>query len=68
MAQTDKNGVPLWKKNYPYQQKYDAEHTKRYAFKLNTESDRDIIEALDSSGNKQSFVKEAIRFYLANKK
>lgn len=61
------NNIPKWKKNYPYQQKYDAEHTKRYAFKLNTESDKDIIEALDSCGNKQGFVKEAIRFYLANK-
>lgn len=62
------NKTPKWKRNYLYQQKYDASHTKRYAFKLNIESDKDVIEALDTCGNKQGLVKDAIRFYLANKK
>lgn len=61
-----KDGQPLWKKQYEQQRRYDSSHTKRYAFKLNLESDKDIIDALDSCGNKQGLVKEAIRFYIAN--
>ena len=68
MPITDKNGQPIWKKRYEQQREYDASHTKRYAFKLNVESDKDVIEALDTCGNKQGLVKDAIRFYIANKK
>lgn len=68
MPLTDKNGQPIWKRQYEQQRKYDSSHTKRYAFKLNLESDKDIIAVLDSCGNKQGLVKDAIRFYIANKK
>ena len=64
----DKNGQPIWKRQYEQQRKYDASHTKRYGFKLNLDSDKDVIDALDSAPNKQGFIKEAIRFYLENKK
>lgn len=66
MPKTSKNEPLAWKKKYESQEKYDASHTKRYAFKLNLETDKDIIDALDTCGNKQGLLKEAIRFYLAN--
>ena len=44
--------------------KYDKEHTKAYAFKLNKETDKDIIEALDRSPNKQALFKMAMRDFL----
>jgi len=50
------------------QARYDAKATKHYGIKLNLKTDADIIEALDNAPGKQGFIKEAIRFYLANKK
>ena len=45
--------------------RYDMKSTKHYGFKFNVGTDADIIAALDAQQNKQSFVKDAIRAYLA---
>lgn len=66
MALMTKDGIPVWKKQYEQQKRYDAENTVRIGFKLNKTTDSDIIKALDASGNKQKLVKDAIRFYLAH--
>lgn len=66
MPLTDKNGQPLWKKQYEQQKRYDAENTIRRNIKLNKTTDADILEALEKAPNKQGFIKEAIRFYLAH--
>lgn len=46
--------------------KYDKTHTKQIALKLNIETDKDILEALEDVGvgNKQTLIKDAIRAYL----
>ena len=41
--------------------KYDAENTKRIQLKLNKKTDADILEKLDSVGNKQGYIKTLIR-------
>lgn len=57
-----------WRDAYSAQQKYDALNTKRFAFKLNLKTDADIITALENADSKQGLIKDAIRFYIANKK
>lgn len=57
-----------WREKYKSQEKYDAENTIRTNIKFNIHTDADILKALDDSGNKAGFIKEAIRFYIANKK
>ena len=42
-------------------EKYDAANTVQVKLKLNTKTDADIIEKLESVGNKQGFIKELIR-------
>lgn len=47
--------------------KYDAAHRaeiKIVTFKLKRDSDRDIIEALENSGNASDLIKAAIRKYI----
>lgn len=49
--------------------KYDATHTKRYYIKLNNESDKDIIEALEKvkqGEGVQTYIKRLIRQDLNN--
>lgn len=41
--------------------KYDANHTRQIHLKLNIETDRDILERLDASGNIQGYIKSLIR-------
>ena len=41
--------------------KYDAAHTKQIMLKLNTKTDADILEHLDSMDNKQGYIKGLIR-------
>ena len=41
--------------------KYDNANTKFYGFKLNKKTDKDIIEILDRSPNKQALFKMAMR-------
>lgn len=52
------------KKSAP-QMKYDSKNTIRVAFKLNLNHDRDIIDYLESTGNKQGTIKEALREKMA---
>lgn len=56
-----------WREKYKSQQKYEALYTKRVTFKLNLKTEADIVEAIESADNKQRFIKDAIRFYIANK-
>ena len=41
--------------------KYDRENTKRVFIKLNKNTDKDILDHLDSIPNKQGYIKELIR-------
>jgi len=41
--------------------KYDKAHTKGVYLKLNTETDRDVIDKLDSVDNRQGYIKSLIR-------
>ena len=41
--------------------KYDKGHTRGIYLKLNLESDKDILEKLDSVNNKQTYIKDLIR-------
>lgn len=41
--------------------KYDGANTKQVMLKLNLKTDRDILERLESVGNKQGYIKELIR-------
>lgn len=59
-----------WSKGYYFkeagkvdtpQAKYDKTHTTGLYLKLNKETDKDIIEKLDASGNKQGYIKQLIR-------
>ncbi len=43
------------------QAKYDKTHTTGLYLKLNKETDKDIIEKLEASGNKQGYIKGLIR-------
>lgn len=43
------------------QKKYDDKNTKRYGFKLNLNTDADIIQRLDTVENKQKYIKDLIR-------
>ena len=43
------------------QEKYDKNNTVRYGFKLNKNTDNDIIEYLNSLTNKQGYIKSLIR-------
>ena len=42
-------------------EKYDAKNTVQVKLKLNSKTDADIIEKLESVDNKQGFIKELIR-------
>lgn len=44
--------------------KYDKNNTKIYTMKLNTSTDKDIIDILDDTGNVQGFIKGLIREYI----
>ena len=41
--------------------KYDADNTKQIKLKLNTKTDKDILDKLESLSNKQGYIKELIR-------
>ena len=47
--------------NYKYAKKYDASNTTQVKLKLNYNTDADIIEYLESCGNKQGTIKNLIR-------
>ena len=41
--------------------KYDAKNTVQVKLKLNKGTDKDILERLERSGNKQGYIKDLIR-------
>lgn len=41
--------------------RYDAKTAKKYALKLNTNTDKDLIELLDKQPNIQGYLKRLIR-------
>lgn len=47
--------------------KYDENNTIQVKLKLNLKTDKDIIKALERSGNKQGYIKELIRNDLKRK-
>lgn len=48
-------------------EKYDKTNTVQIKLKLNLKTDKDIITALELSGNKQGYIKELIRKDLLKK-
>ncbi len=50
------------------QREYDKLHTTRYQLKLNNETDKDIIEKLNTVKSKQGYIKELIRRDLSSGK
>lgn len=49
--------------------KWDKEHTIFVTFKLNRNTDADIVEFVESvSGSRSSAIKEALRQYIKNSK
>ena len=44
--------------------KYDKANTVQFKLKLNRNTDKDIIEYLETLSNKQGFIKELIREHL----
>lgn len=46
---------------YSRQEKYDAVNTRVVKLKLNRNTDKDILEKLESTGNMQGYIKELIR-------
>ena len=43
------------------QREYDKKNTRRYQLKLNNETDKDIIEKLNTVKSMQGYIKECIR-------
>lgn len=41
--------------------KYDAKNTRKIVLKLNTGTDADILEKLDTVNNRQGYIKKLIR-------
>lgn len=41
--------------------KYDDANTKKVSLKLNLNTDKDVLQKLDSVPNKQGYIKELIR-------
>lgn len=48
--------------------KYDKNNTKQFNLKLNKKTDKDILDCLEQVKNKQGFIKEALRDYIAKNK
>lgn len=46
---------------YEAQERYDKDNTVQIRLKLNKKKDIDILEKLDSVGNKQGYIKRLIR-------
>ena len=46
---------------FKYQEKYDKNNTTKITLKLNLKTDADILEYLESTGNKQGTIKALIR-------
>ena len=46
--------------------KYDKNNTKQLMLKLNLKTDKDILDKLNSVGNKQGYIKKLIRNDIKN--
>ena len=46
---------------YKPQTKYDAKNTVQLHLKLNKKTDKDILDKLNQTGNKQGYIKNLIR-------
>ena len=44
--------------------KYDAENTKRYAFKINKKTEADIYDWLEQQDKAQTAIKKVLREYI----
>lgn len=53
--------------DYPSKRRYDEQNTIQVKIKLNKKTDADIIEYLNTSGNKQGTIKEALRTQIGEK-
>ena len=51
-----------------YNAVYDKENTTRLAIKLNTNTDRDILDFLTTIPNKQGYIKDLVRSDMAARK
>lgn len=47
-----------------YIAKWQKENTVRFSVRLNKATEKDIIDYLERSGNKQGIIKEALREYM----
>ena len=47
--------------------KYDREKTKQYKFKMNMNTDADVLAKLDTVPNKQGYIKQLIRADIARR-
>lgn len=47
--------------------KYDDANTKKVSLKLNLNTDKDVLQRLDSVPNKQGYIKELIRADMSKK-
>lgn len=46
-------------------ERYDKANTVKITIKLNRKTDKDILDCLENSGNKQGTIKEALREKMA---
>lgn len=46
--------------------KYDKNNTKQIKLKLNLKTDKDVLDKLNSVGNKQGYIKKLIRNDIKN--
>ena len=53
--------------DYPSKRRYDEQNTIQVKIKLNKKTDADIIEYLNTSGNKQGTIKKALRTQIGEK-
>lgn len=60
---------PVWYQNKIERNKaYEKENVKQFLFKVNRNTDSDIIEFLESKENKNNFIKELIREHMKKTK
>jgi hypothetical protein len=54
--------------SYKPQEKYDKEHTTKLTMKLNKNTDKDILDKLNTVPSKQGYIKSLIRADIAEGK
>lgn len=61
-----KKDTRTWRDKYESSKKYEEANVVRKAFKLYKKSDADVIKAIDDAPAKAEFLRNAIRYYIAN--